>query len=184
MQTTTTELLNFLETKTRNIIESANHFEKMTSDELNAQPKESSWSVLQCLEHLNLYGDYYLPAIESRILRANTTPTSLVYKSGWLGNYFANTMQVSSNGTMKRMKSPKDKIPASRLEATVIQRFIKQQEQMLRLLKLAEGVDLQKIKVPISIAPFIKIQLGDCFRFVIHHNERHMLQAQRASNRA
>ena len=39
-------------------------------------------------------------------------------------------------------------------------------------------IDLGKIKIPISIAPFVKIKLGDTLRFIVYHNERHIVQAQ------
>ncbi len=179
MQTTATELLNFLETKTRAITESANRFRNLSAGELNFKPDESSWSILQCFEHLNMYGDYYLPKIEERILAAKALPPTISYKSGWLGNYFANIMQVQPDGKKKKMNAPKDKVPPQTLDESTIQRFVKQQEHLLRLLKLAETVNLQAVTVPISIASFIKIQLGDCFRFVVNHNERHLQQAEK-----
>ena len=36
-----------------------------------------------------------------------------------------------------------------------------------------------KTRIPISINKWIKIKLGDTFRFVIYHNERHIQQAKR-----
>jgi uncharacterized damage-inducible protein DinB len=40
------------------------------------------------------------------------------------------------------------------------------------------------VKVGISIAPFIKLKLGDVFRFMIAHQVRHILQAGRALTNA
>ncbi|WP_317044615.1 DinB family protein [Chryseobacterium geocarposphaerae] len=56
---------------------------------------------------------------------------------------------------------------------------MKQQEQMLDLLKNAQNVDLNKTKTGISISSLIRLKLGDTFRFVIYHNQRHVQQAKR-----
>jgi uncharacterized damage-inducible protein DinB len=45
------------------------------------------------------------------------------------------------------------------------------------LLQSAREVDLNRTKTAISITKLITLKLGDTFRFVITHNERHMAQA-------
>jgi hypothetical protein len=62
----------------------------------------------------------------------------------------------------------------------VIATFIDQQEGLLKMLEQASHLNINKIKVPISIAPFIKLKLGDVFMFVITHKERHIVQAEKA----
>lgn len=50
---------------------------------------------------------------------------------------------------------------------------------MLRyLLELAKNADLVKVKTSISLTKLIKLRLGDTFRFLVNHIERHVLQAQ------
>jgi hypothetical protein len=80
---------------------------------------------------------------------------------------------------MKKMKTFKRKNPInSNLDKeTVIKKFIYQQEQMLNLLALSKNKNLNKIKTSITL-PLLKFKLGDTFRFVIYHNERHIVQAQ------
>ena len=51
---------------------------------------------------------------------------------------------------------------------------------MLQLLEEAKSVDLNAVRIPISIAKFIKLKLGDVFMFLIAHNLRHVKQAERA----
>jgi hypothetical protein len=48
------------------------------------------------------------------------------------------------------------------------------------LLERSREINLNKAKVPISIAKFIRLKLGDVFNFLIAHNHRHVLQAERA----
>jgi hypothetical protein len=157
------------------MIAQAKFYQSIGPDELNWKQEPGRWSILECLEHLNLYGDFYLVEIERRIIASDNKPESN-FQSGLLGNYFANSM-LPKDGKIKKMKTFKDKDPAnSNLPMTTIDRFLKQQKRMIELLELAREVNLNKVKTSITI-PVIKLKLGDTFRFVIYHNQRHMIQA-------
>jgi hypothetical protein len=146
--------------------------------ELNYKISEEKWSALQCIDHLNNYGDYYLPAIARQLESASSSAPDSTFKSGILGNYFANLMK-GNEGKIKKMKSPKDKLPSvSDLSLTTIDRFLKQQERLLELLTQAQDKDLVKTKVSASLHPLVKLRLGDTFRFFVYHIERHMWQAE------
>lgn len=147
---------------------------------LNRKPSPESWSALECLEHLNLYGDYYLPEMEKSILEGKPARSEW-FKPGVLGDYFAKSMRPKPNGTLKKMKSPKDKQPVhSTLRITSLDRFLKQLDHLQRLLEMAGSTDLQHNKTPISISKWIKLRLGDTFRFYVYHIERHVAQAENA----
>ena len=45
-------------------------------------------------------------------------------------------------------------------------------------MKAAINSDLASIKIQTAI-PLVKIKLGDAFRFVVGHNERHIWQAEK-----
>ena len=138
------------------------------------------WSILECLEHLNLYGDFYLVEIEKQILKNPPKNTSTKFKSGILGNYFANLMEVKE-GKITKMKSPKDKNPSNKnLSITTINRFLKQQEQLVNLLNQCRSIDLTRTKAAISLTNLVKLRLGDTLRFFCYHIERHVVQAERA----
>ncbi|WP_353127995.1 DinB family protein [Parapedobacter pyrenivorans] len=171
-------LLTELEELTRKHLHEAERLAGLTEATLNAKPDAGGWSALECLEHLNRYGDFYLPEIAKRLDTAKAAPDS-VYRSGWLGQYFAESMKPKPK--LNRMKTFKSMDPAnSTLDGSVISRFIRQQQQLLVLLDRARRVHLGKVKTAISITPLIKLRLGDTLRVVIYHNERHIQQAQRA----
>ena len=180
------KLLGELIAKTEKISRTVRGYRELSVEQLNFRPTQESWSVLECLEHLNLYGDYYLVEMESRILAAKQVSDPGLFKSGVIGNYFAQLMIPTEKG-MKKMKSPKDKDPAklsgiskgSDLSVATIERFLKQQEHLMRLLNQAAGIDLTKTKTAISLSPLIRLRLGDTFRFYTYHIERHIAQAQR-----
>ena len=174
------ELMTDLAEDVQKAIMETEKFRTLTEKELNFKTSPESWSILECLEHLNLYGDFYLVEIEKRILEANSSPTSAVFKSGLLGNYFTNSMQPKTDGSIdNKMNTFKHKNPVnSDLPITTVDRFIKQQRQMLVLLEQGKKVDLKKIKSKTTL-PLVKFRLGDTFRFVIAHNNRHIVQANK-----
>jgi uncharacterized damage-inducible protein DinB len=175
-------LENLYEQTEQTIKKAISEWQQLPADYLLAQPGEGKWSAAQCLEHLNSYGRYYLPAMESAIEAGKGTTPRPQFTSGWLGNYFYQLMLVDEKGTVKKkMKAPKDHRPAVHLNAAhVLSEFISQQEQLLQLVTKAQAVDIQAARVPISIARFIKLSLGDTLLFYIAHIGRHVAQAEKA----
>ena len=147
---------------------------------LQHKPNPESWSVLECLEHLNRYATFYNAEIYKRI-HASSLPNSETFKSGYLGNKFANDMLPKEG--FKKMKTFKSKNPnSSELDKDeVLLTFIKFQENLLKLLEVSFSKNINKVKTNTTI-PFLKFKLGDTFRFVIYHNERHINQAKKILN--
>lgn len=179
------DLLENLHQQTEQHIQKAiSEWQNMPAQLLNKSLQPGSWSATQCLEHLNIYGRYYLPAIEKAIVNAennDSNPTD-TFKSSWLGNYFTQSMMPNESGTLKKKyKTPSNARPSASPDAEkVVSEFIDQQEKLLKLLDRAAGVNLNDGRIPISIARFIRLKLGDVFMFLIAHNYRHILQAERA----
>ncbi|MEO9893947.1 DinB family protein [Aurantibacter sp.] len=173
-------LLQDLIERTRKHINEAEKFKSLPTETLNWRVANDSWSILECFEHLNLYGDFYIPELKKRMESSKTQPKEN-FKSGVLGNYFAKSMLPKEK--LNKMKTFKDKNPiGSTLDKTTMNRFIAQQEKILNLLDKSRAVDLNKIKTAISISKLIKLRIGDTFRVVVYHNERHILQANNVLN--
>ena len=177
-------LIANLHNQTETILQKAiSDWQLIPHSRLARKPSAEAWSANECLQHLNSYGRYYLPAIERALnQQQNPKSSSEQFTPGWLGNYFTKIMQPSPDGKLsKKMKAPSDHAPKTILEShTVISEFIDQQEKLLQLLSKAKQADLNARSVGISIAPFIKLKLGDVFMFLIAHIIRHTMQAERA----
>lgn len=173
-------LLNYLEKTTeRHIQKAIEDYQNMDRARLLKPAKDGGWSIAQCLDHLNGYGRYYYPLIQQKV-DANTQQDE-TYTSTWLGNYFVNMMDPDTG--KKKMKAFKNHVPAPDLDAhEVVSEFIRQQEHLLQLIRISRKRDLNKIKIPISLTKYIRINLGDTLRFIVAHNERHMRQAERGEN--
>lgn len=178
MKIKTQQLLQELTTQVQDHLAYATSLLAQTDEELNNRIAPDSWSALECIEHLNRYGNFYLPEIERRIHQSQSKPEP-EFKSGWLGNYFAESMRPKAK--LNKMKTFAKMDPIySKLDKSVLDTFIKQQQQLLRLLEKSGSISLNKTKTSISITKLIRLKLGDTFRFLIYHNERHIQQAKRA----
>lgn len=171
------QLIQTLLEQTKLII---NKIEKLQSCDLNTlnwREHSTSWSILECLEHLNLYGEFYLPQMETKINKSNTKADS-EYKSGIMGAYFAKSMLPKAK--LNKMNTFKDKNPLNvHLDKKVIDQFIHQQIHLLELLSKSRNVSLNKVKIPTSISNLIRLKLGDTFQFYINHILRHVNQIER-----
>lgn len=154
----------------------AEHLLSLSDSLLNKKPDEHSWSIAQVAEHLNTYSTYYLPRISMALASASKT-TVTDFKPGWLGNYFVGMMQPDNGIIKKKYKAAARHRPGVQLNShEVLTTYITHQKQLITLLEQARSYDINKLHIPISIAPFIKLKLGDVFRFIVAHQQRHTLQ--------
>lgn len=176
MQLNTEKTIEELLAITHKAIDTVEAMRNLPLEQLNWKSNPLVWSILECLEHLNLYGDFYIPEIQNVIAKSKTKKTAY-YTPGALGNYFAKSMLPKAG--MKKMKTFKDKNPAqAQLSTTVIDRFLEQQAALLVLLEQAKNVNLSKEKTAITLTKLIRLRLGDTLRFVVYHNLRHLHQIE------
>ncbi|OLY91509.1 DinB superfamily protein [Cnuella takakiae] len=175
------DLINSLQQDVRQLILGAEHFRGIDPVKLNYPPAEGSWTVLQALEHLNLYNRYYLPEIERKVAII-PKEWNAWFVPGMLGDYFTRMMQPANVLEVKnKMKTPKGYRPELVLNAdAVLQEFITHQHKLLKLLEIARKRNMNEIKIATSLSKLLKLKLGDTFRFLIAHEQRHMVQARNA----
>lgn len=175
------QLLDELEVEVRNQISIVTkHYLHADHELINKPTLDGRWSIAQCLDHLNSYGDYYLPKINEALKNASVQPDE-IFVSGWLGDYFVKSMSPET-GT-KKHGALKKHMPALNLDsAIVISEFLRQQRLLLNYLLESESRDLS-VRIPTSISKWITLKLGDILRFVIGHNRRHIVQAERNYNK-
>jgi hypothetical protein len=156
--------------------------QQTSKNQLQQRSHAKAWSALECIDHLNRYGDFYIPEVRNRIAQAQKSKT-ISFKSSWLGEYFAQSMFPDE--TQKGMKTFKKMNPSGSLtELIQIEKFGEQLNQWKDLLIELDDYNWMTIKTSISISNIVKLRLGDTLRVVIYHNERHIQQAFRAAGLA
>jgi hypothetical protein len=171
--------LALLESKTeQHVAEAVEHFQNMEEHLLNKPSLTNGWSITQCLEHLNTYGDYYLPRLQSGLEMDSRKGNFGKYTSSWLGAYLIKLTDPQTS--RMKLKAVKRHQPIAKLTAhQTVAAFIDQQETMFSLLRTAQQANVNDFKIPLSIASWVRLPIGDILHFMVAHTERHMMQAKR-----
>ena len=155
---------------------------KLSKNQLNWKSSIQNWSVLECLEHIILSGQYYIDQINNKLSSNIPNPDTidLEFKPGIIGNYSTRAMKPGPSGeitnkmkTFKRMEPGKSNLDHNR----ILSDFEKYQTDLLTIIEKSRNYNLNKIKIRSSIGNLIRFKLGDALRFVIAHNQRHIQQS-------
>jgi uncharacterized damage-inducible protein DinB len=172
----TTALLNQLKDQTQLIIQTVEtKFQSLPESQLNFKPASGKWSILECFEHLNLYSQYYLTALENAIHNAAPSQPQEV-KYTWIGKKSVAMMHPSNT---KKQKTFKKMIPAkSKLTVDVLATFLNDQQRILRMIEKASSLNVSKAVVPVEFFKLFKMNIAETLEFVIVHEQRHLIQAE------
>lgn len=175
---TNQSLLVTLQQDVENFISTVDkEFKPLSINELNQKENVDKWSILECIEHLNRYAAYYVPAIRQGLEQAKATTANSNYKNGWFGKMSIDMM--SPDNAKKQKAIQKFNPVGSQLDTKVIDTFLAYQKELLTLIEQAKGKNIQQRKVPVEFFKLMKMKIGDALSFVITHQQRHILQAQK-----
>lgn len=180
MKTSSEELIADLVERVRSNLNNAQALKQETEEALQWKAGPEIWSALECFEHMNLFSDIYLGNIEAKMATSHKKAQDQ-FKSGAFGNWLAKL--VAPGNESKKVKTFKSKNPNGKtLDMSIIDKYIMDQQRTLGLLDNARSKNLSKIKVATAAGNWLKIKLGDAFRVIVYHNQRHLEQAQRSFN--
>lgn len=147
-------------------------------EQLNWQPGPGAWSVCQCLEHLCITNEVYLPAISGSM---EGKPIFAVQEitPGWFAQWFIDNY-VEPSPQSKRARAPKKVVPGERVEPSVLDRFLRSNQAARQLLRHARHYDVNRVRFRNPFVPVLRFTVGTGFEIVSRHERRHLLQAERA----
>ena len=154
----------------------------LTPQQLNWKPTPGAWSVGQCLEHLCITSDVYLPPMASAIEgRARAVVQDIA--PGWFGRWFIRNY-IEPSATTKKAPAPKQIAPGSSVDAAVLNRFLSGNQSARELVRRAAGYDVNKIRFKNPFIPLIWFTVGTGLEIISKHQRRHLLQAERVRKSA
>ena len=161
--------------------EQVRQLQQQPADALRHHPRPDAWSALDCVEHMNLFYDDYLPRVE-RAVQGGKPSAEQNYSSGFFGKMMINSLRPQQGKRRMKIKTFKKMTPKTDDKPTepVFAAFFRHHTQLAELLAQAAPLDWNRVKVASAIGPILRFKLGDCFRIMLAHTERHLLQAQEA----
>jgi hypothetical protein len=148
-------------------------------EEVLSFSETGEWSVKECLVHLNSYASFYFPRITKALESQKSSSNNKPIRKSWIGSYFIKMMAPKENG--KKYKALKRHLPNPNASDPYqnVADFIQYLEDLLTILSLARKYDPNKGRVTSSISPIINLKPCDAIEFVLVHNQRHLIQAQK-----
>jgi hypothetical protein len=149
----------------------------LTSEQLNWSPSQTEWSVGQCLDHLCLATEVYLPPL-STALEARPTGVVPEITSGWLGGWFIRNYIEPSPAT-RRSRAPSKIVPAVQIEPSVLDRFLRDNQTLREFVLRAAKYNVNRIRFRNPFVPVLYFTVGTGLEVLVRHQDRHLLQAER-----
>lgn len=149
----------------------------LTSAQLNWKASPHEWSVGQCLEHLCVASEVYMPPMSSALAGRPVAPVPEV-TPGWFGRWFIRNYIEPSSRT-RRGRAPKKIVPAAHVEPSVLERFRSDNDKLRALVLHAGQYDVNRIRFRNPFIPLIHFTVGTGLEILARHQRRHLLQAER-----
>ncbi|MGA2136795.1 MAG: DinB family protein [Bryobacteraceae bacterium] len=166
-------------------VEAADLVNGLTNVQFNWRSEAGRWSISECMAHLNIVGDRYVHLLEPTIAEAKARGRTGggPFGYGWLGKWIlANTepppKRKSNAGNFSATPAPDQPITA------VLPTLLHQQDQMMRTIEAADGLDLTRVKVPVPGLGPMKLNLYVTLAWIAAHERRHLWQARQVRQHA
>ncbi len=154
----------------------------LSTRQFNWSPAPKSWSILQCLDHLNTVDQLWLNGLKAAVQRGKSDGALHPgpYSYGWLGRFFLRLIQPDSK---RKFKAPAAYQPQANPDPqAVLSKWNQIHAETGKLLGEANGVDLSGIKVAMPGLKWIKLNLGIGFWVMTAHDRRHLQQMREVRN--
>jgi DinB superfamily len=149
----------------------------LSPEQLNWQPRHGAWSIGQCVDHLRIANQVYLPAISNALdgrQRDTVQELRLAWPSRWfIRNYIAPNPQGS------RARAPRKIEPAKQVESSIVEVFLRSNEAARALVRRASEYDVNRIRFRNPFVPMLRFTAGTGLEIIAKHQSRHLLQAER-----
>jgi len=149
-------------------------YQPLSDDQLNWQQSPKDWSILQCIDHLNLTHEYYCSKITAALEQPKmANPEADGYKAsfmGWIYMFFSLNPKFS-------FPAPEEITPKTAVSRQALATYLNKQTELLQILDQCAAVDLRH--TPIPIAKGTNFNLGDALKIVVYHDDLHFGQANK-----
>ncbi|MGE3956756.1 MAG: DinB family protein [Vicinamibacterales bacterium] len=145
--------------------------------QFNWRRSPGQWSIGQCVEHLNITTERYLPVIRKEMAAARTSGLKRTgpFEPGLLERTF---LRVLEPPVKMKAKAPAAFVaPADLSVDDTLGRWERLNADLAMCIREADGIDLRRVKVRSQFGP-LSFTLGATFLILLAHDRRHIWQAR------
>jgi len=153
----------------------------LSREQLNWKYDMRSWTIAECLDHLNIMNRLYFPIIERALHAVKGKPEFQDTGENFMHTLTGNMMiKMVRPENRKKSKAPQLFLPTqSQYDTSITQQFNVQHKALIAFIDDSMGLSLAAVKVYSPANKVFKFNLGDCFAMIIHHDRRHFEQMLR-----
>lgn len=144
------------------------------------RPNSASWSAAECLSHLSISTEMFLPVLRNALedARRRNVLARKRPRMDLLGRILRWFLEPPIR---QRVKTAAPFVPrAVRAKAEAFGEFASLQEKLADLIRAAEGLDLMRIRVASPFDRRVRYNAYSAFRIIAAHQRRHLWQAEQA----
>lgn len=157
-----------------------NLFSSHSENDLLRSPAKGGWSAAECLEHMTITSNRFLPTFAQAREKAvrESLHSSAPYSLDIVGSIFVNILEPPV-----RFGAPAaaNLLPATPTSAkAALEAFLDSQNRIVKELSQSEGISMVNVKVTSPANSLIKYNLYSAYRILTAHQRRHLAQAAKA----
>ncbi len=157
-----------------------NLFSAHSENDLLRSPAKGGWSAAECLEHMTLTSNSFLPTFAQAREKAvrESLHSSAPYSLDFVGSIFVKILEPP---VRFGAPAPPQFLPATPTSAkAALEAFLDSQNQVVKELDQSEGISMVNVKVTSPANSLIKYNLYSAYRILAAHQRRHLAQAAKA----
>jgi hypothetical protein len=153
--------------------------EKIPDEVWTKRNDSNRWSVSECIAHLNLTSEAFIPRIRKAIEEARQLPSSTgEYKRDVLGALFGIAVGPGRARRM-RVKTTPSFVPNGQQPKNVsIAEFRRLHEVLAGLVRESDGKPIDKVRITSPFGEKIRYNCYSAFVMITRHEMRHIEQAE------
>jgi len=148
----------------------------LTSDQLNWQPRQDAWSIGQCLDHLRAGNETLVPVLSLALIGRQPKRVEELRLSPF-GRWFIRSY-IAPNPGGTRARAPRKIVPASRLDLSVLDAFVRSNNSARELIRRASAYDVNRVRYRNPYIPILRFTVATGLEITAQHPGRHLLQAE------
>ncbi|MEO7192001.1 MAG: DinB family protein [Vicinamibacterales bacterium] len=151
----------------------------LTTAQLNWSGRPGAWSVGQCLDHLLVTNNVYLPAIAAALVGQPRSPVQEVTIGFWTRRFIKQYVAPLTTETGSRTRAPKKIKPAAEVNVGVLDDLLRSNVVARELVTKASDYDVNRLRFKNPFIPLLRFTVGAGLEIVAKHESRHLAQAER-----
>jgi hypothetical protein len=151
---------------------------RLSPDEWSRRPPHGGWSPIECIAHLNLTSEAFLPLLRDGIARARRSGRGAPsrYRRDFMGWLISRAL--APPGRFKTATTPAFVPSADRPPADVLAGFERLQAEQIACAREADGLPVHRVRMASPFNSRVKYSLYSALVILPVHQHRHLWQAE------